>query len=124
MIQFTLSEAWTVILSICGGVVTISAAITVGMKIYSHFKKPNRKQDEEISRLWKAVNTMKDDNKKMREEFLSFFKNDKERLDAIEIGNRVTQQALLALLSHGIDGNDIDSMRKAKADLEHYLISK
>ena len=31
-------------------------------------------------------------------------------------------KALLALLSHGIDGNAIEPMKEAKADLESYLI--
>lgn len=124
MIQFTLGEAWAVILSICGGIVTIAAAISVALKIINHFKRPNLKQDEEIAKLWKEVEKMKDENISMNEKFLAFFDNDKKRLDAIEDGNRVTQHALLALLSHGIDGNDIDSMRKAKKDLEEYLIAR
>ena len=28
----------------------------------------------------------------------------------------------MALLAHGIDGNDIDAMKKAKAELTDYLI--
>jgi hypothetical protein len=36
----------------------------------------------------------------------------------------VTQQALLALMSHAINGNDIDKLSRAKDDLESYLINK
>lgn len=32
-------------------------------------------------------------------------------------------KALLALLSHGIDGNAIDPMKEAKAEIENYLIN-
>lgn len=124
MIQFTLSQAWTWILAICGGIVTISAAVGVGLKIYNHLKKPNRRQDEEISKLWRKVNDMEDTYRNDRIEFMRFFQNDKARLDAIEEGNRVTQRAILALLRHGIDGNDIDSMREAENDLHSYLLSK
>ena len=46
------------------------------------------------------------------------------RLDAIEEGSRVTQRAILALLSHGIDGNDIDAMKAAKKELQEYLIER
>ena len=67
---------------------------------------------------------MKDDFRNLKLEYDEFFRNDKARLDAIEEGNRVTQKALLALLSHGIDGNDVDSMRQAKGELEEYLIKK
>ena len=47
-----------------------------------------------------------------------------ERLDKIEEVNTITQRALLALLAHGIDGNDIEAMRKAKAELTDYLIER
>ena len=124
MIQFTLGEAWAVILSICGGIVTIAAAISVALKIIAHFRRPNLKQDEEIEKLWKEVEKMKEENSTMNEKFLSFFDSDKKRLDAIEDGNRVTQHALLALLSHGLDGNDTDSLKKAKKDMEEYLIAR
>ena len=124
MIQFTISEAWTVILAICGGIVTISAAVGVALKIIHHFKKPNLRQDERLDALEERVERMENENKSMHNEFMVFFKNDKERLDSIEAGNRVTQHALLALLSHGIDGNDIESLKKAKHDLEQYLIAR
>ena len=122
MIQFTLSQAWAVILSICGGIVTISAAVSVAVKIYQHFKKPNMKQDEEIESLWKKVIELENTLRQTKEEFLSFFKNDKARLDEIEKGNMVTQQALLALLSHALDGNDVQGMVDAKRDLQKYLV--
>ena len=46
------------------------------------------------------------------------------RLNKLEEGNIVTQRALLALLAHGIDGNDVEAMRKAKAELTDYLIER
>lgn len=39
-------------------------------------------------------------------------------------GNKVMYKAILALLSHGIDGNSVEPMREAKQDLEKYLINK
>ena len=50
--------------------------------------------------------------------------NDYNRLNQLEEGNIITQRALLALLAHGIDGNDIEAMRKAKAELTDYLIER
>ena len=35
----------------------------------------------------------------------------------------VVMQALLALLSHGIDGNSVEPMKEAKAILKKYLIN-
>lgn len=50
--------------------------------------------------------------------------NDNKRIKSIEAGNRITQQALLALMSHAINGNDIDKLEKARDDLQQYLIEK
>lgn len=57
-------------------------------------------------------------------EYESFFANDKKRMENIEEGSRVTQKAILALLSHGIDGNDIDAMVVARNELQEYLIGR
>lgn len=124
MIQFTLSQAWAVILSVCGGIVTISAAVAVALKVVHHFRKPNLKQDEEIEKLWRKVNDVEDKVSRNHDEYMMYFGNDKRRLDAIEEGNRVSQQALLALLSHGLDGNDTEGMKNAKRELEKYLLAK
>lgn len=100
-------------LALCGAIVAVSAAIGVVVSAVKKAKSPNQKQNERLDTLEHRVDK--------HDEFLG---NDKKRLDKIDEGNRVTQHALLALLKHGIDGNDIDSMRKAKSDLEIYLIEK
>ena len=124
MISFTLSQAWAVILSICGGIVTISAAVSIGFKIRDHFKKPNIEQNEEIAKLKRKTTELEDSQRAMRVEFMQFFKNDKNRLDAIEEGNRYMQRAMLALLSHNLDGNHTQQMEKARDDLHDYLIER
>ena len=77
------------------------------------YKKPNQIQDKRL-----------DDIEHQLESFKKMFSNDNDRIKGIERGNRVTQRALLALLSHGIDGNEIDAMSKAKEELENYLIQR
>lgn len=76
-------------------------------------KKPNQIQDERLSNIESRL-----------EIFEKMFLNDNNRIEEIERGNRVTQRALLALLSHGIDGNAIDGMKKAKDELNEYLIQR
>lgn len=49
--------------------------------------------------------------------------NIEQRVNKSEHGINVMMKALLALLSHGIDGNAIDPMKEAKAALETYLIN-
>lgn len=49
---------------------------------------------------------------------------DNNRLIELEKGNVVTQEAILALLSHAIDGNNTDGLKKAKDNLQTYLTHK
>ena len=52
------------------------------------------------------------------------FSRDLQRIESIEEGNRVTQKALLALLNHAIDGNDVEGIKEASKDLNKYLINR
>ena len=121
---FTISQVWAVILSICGGIVTISAAVSIGFKIRDHFKKPNIEQNEEIAKLKKRQEQLEAEMRTTKAEFKQFFKNDKNRLDAIEEGNRYMQRAMLALLSNTLDGNHKAQVEKARDDLHDYLIER
>ena len=94
------------ILLLAGAIVTISAAVKVICEAIGQIRKPNKTQNARISEL--ESRSVKDFN----------------RLNKMEEGNIVTQRALLALLAHGIDGNDIEAMRKAKAELTDYLIER
>ena len=113
LIQFTLGQLVTIILGICGGIVTISAAITVLIKTVQKIKEPEKAQDARILALEEQV-----------KKFNKFFDNDNKRLVELERGNTVTQQAILALLSHALNGNDEDSLKSAKSNLEQYLLNK
>lgn len=47
---------------------------------------------------------------------------DKKRLDALSEGDKVTKHAILALMGHGIDGNNVGELVKRKKEMEDYLI--
>ena len=106
--------AWiNTFLTVCSGITIVCIAGGHLLKIIKAFRAPEENQNIRI---------------KMLEEELvkhsEFLDKDKKRLDAIEEGHRVTQRALLALLSHGIDGNAVGAMTDAKKDLEDYLIKR
>lgn len=46
------------------------------------------------------------------------------RISDIEEGNKVTQRAILAMLTHSIEGNNTEEMKKAREALQEYLISR
>ena len=46
------------------------------------------------------------------------------RIEKIEEGNRGVQKAILELLKHSIDGNNIDGLKEAEKKLSDYLVEK
>lgn len=107
------AEIWTAVLAIASAIVLLSNAVEKIAKAVHTMKAPNQALNERVG----ALETWKDgvDQK---------LDNDKKRLDGIDSGNRVTQLALLALLDHGIDGNNIDQMQHAKEELQNHLINR
>lgn len=101
------------LLAVAGGITTIVTCAEKIAKVRNAAKAPNAKQDERLQKL--------EDHMKEVDEYLAL---DKRRLDTMDEGNRVTQRALLALLAHGIDGNNVEQMEKAKNALEEHLINR
>lgn len=113
MEQLTPAVIWSAVMAVCSAVVLLSNAVEKIVKAIKAAKAPNAHQDERLDALeaWRSIVDSK-------------LNQDNERLGNIEDGNRVTQRALLALLAHGIDGNNIEQMQTAKEKLEKYLIEK
>ena len=49
---------------------------------------------------------------------------DNKRIASLEDGNKVICKALIAMLSHEINGNSIEKLKKAMSDLQDYLIER
>ena len=102
-----------IFLGACGIITATAGAFAVIYSLVQKAKNPNKMQNERLDK---------------HEEWLkrhdALFDNDNKRLSALEKSNNLTMKALLALLKHGIDNNNIDSMRKVKAELEEYLIDR
>ena len=108
-----MEHIWTIVLATASAVVLLSNAVEKIVKAVKVAKAPNIKQDERITALetWKKTVDGKLDR-------------DNDRLGVIEEGNRATQRAILALLDHGIDGNNIKQMQDAKEILQNHLINR
>ena len=111
--MITTETIWTAVLATASAVVLLSNAIEKIVKAVKTAKAPNEKQDERITELEGRLDTV--------ERRLS---NDDSRLRDIEKGDRATQKALLALLDHGIDGNNTEQMKQAKEELQNHLINR
>ena len=104
---------WTTVLAVASGVVLLSNAADKIASAVKKFKAPNVHQDERLDALEARLDEV--DRKLVA---------DNNRLRDIDDGNRVTQRALLALLDHGIDGNNIKQMQNAKEELQNHLINR
>lgn len=74
------------------------------IKTVHEWTKPKSKEEE-----WKRSVDLKLDR-------------DNRRIEHLEEGNKVKCRALMALLSHEINGNSNDKLQKALGDLNDYLI--
>lgn len=143
---FTIEQLWTSILGVCGGITAIAAAVAVILNAIKKAKEPDTKQNARLNdhdkHLEDVDRKLKNDKEVLdlyRSKILSLEEHQKEqdiiveehsrkiagveqRVNRSEHGINVMMKALLALLSHGIDGNAIDPMKEAKAALESYLI--
>lgn len=111
--SITLVDVWTALLALASAFVLLSNAYEKIAKARKAAKAPS----EELNRRVDAV-------EKHLQDVDSYLVTDKKRLDVLDEGNRVTQRALLALLDHGIDGNNIKQMHDAKEALEQHLINR
>ena len=123
-ILFTPQDIVNAIMAICGAIPAVAAATAVIVKIVTSLKRPNKIQDQKIATLEKSVADINERITKDEEKYASKFDDTMDHIEAAEEANAVTQRALLALLSHAINGNDVDNLRKAKTELEEYLTHK
>ena len=113
MENLTLGQFLTVALAVASAIVLLANAVEKIAKIVSAARRPNDEQNERINALELEIVEIK---RKLD--------NDKKHLESIDDGNKASQQALLALLDHGIDGNNIEQMQDAKKALRLHLIGK
>ena len=113
METLTPSQALAALLALAMAITTIANAVEKIAQARKAAKAPNDRQDARLDELeaWKAEVERK-------------LSNDNTHLTAIDSDNRLTQRALLALLDHGIDGNNIKQMQDAKEALQNHLIDR
>ena len=111
--QFDISVFWNWISIGLAAIVLIGNAVEKIGKAVAAARKPNEQQDAAIRGLEVRMEAVE---RKLV--------NDKTRLDAYEDGMRVSQQAMLALLDHSLDGNNIKQMEEAKNAIQKHLLNK
>lgn len=104
---------FSAVMVIASAINTLGSAAEKIVKAVKASKAPDAIQNDRLKAL-------EDDMREVKDKLTK----DYQHLNALDEGNRVTQRALLALLAHGIDGNNVKDMEKAKHDLEEHLISR
>ncbi len=102
----TISQALSLIIQ-CATIITL---------IYTLARfagKPNASQNE---RLTKLEDWQKEVDRRLA--------SGSDHFEDIDKGNKVTQEAILALIDHAIDNNHKDKLEEAKNNLQKYLINK
>ncbi|MBR1523929.1 MAG: hypothetical protein IJ641_05695 [Lachnospiraceae bacterium] len=123
-IMLTPHDLANIFLAICGAIVAVAAAVGVIIKIIDHFKEPDKKQDERITKLEEDVETI---NRRLEDGNKHFNDHDawmKEIEEALKKRDKVMIESLQVLIEHGIDGNNIDGMKQQKHRLDKYLLEK
>ncbi len=123
-IGITPAELWSVVLAVCGAIITISGAIAVIVNFVQKAKEPNKRQDERIEALELNIKHINDRLERGDRHFIS----DAERMSNLEkevkTTNKVIIESLQALTSHAIDGNNVEQLKNSKQALDDYLINK
>jgi len=120
VISFTPAELVAFITAIGGAILTMGGVVALIVNLVKKVRAPEVKQDERITALEEKQKEFED----VIATFRQYFTNDDNRFKAIEKSNKITQGALLALLKHALNGNDIGSLQDAEKQLEAYLIDK
>lgn len=123
-IGITPAELWSIVLAVCGAIITISGAIAVIVNFVQKAKEPNKRQDERIEALELNIKHINDRLERGDRHFIS----DAERMSNLEkevkTTNKVIIESLQALTSHAIDGNNVEQLKNSKKALDDYLINK
>lgn len=119
-ITFTPTELVSLIVGGCAALVTISAGVGVLIRLFDKARAPEVEQNKRLNAIDKRLDGIDTTITKFKE----YFQNDDNRFKAIEKSNKITQTALLALLKHSLNGNDMESLKTAEKSLEDYLIEK
>lgn len=108
-----IEQLWNAIQVICAGIIVLGGAGGIIVGLYKWAKKPDLNRDEKL----KGHDEMLDNDNKRLNKLESAQENTDEAL-------QVLMKAMLAMMSHAIDGNHTEQLAEARDDLHEYLIKR
>lgn len=109
--QFSPAEIMSFTVALCGLALTVLNIIDKGIIWHKNAEEPQVQMREKIDRLEERVEQLEIERSK-----------DQVKFDGAAFGGEVMMKAVLALLSHSIDGNNTDGLKKAKDEVNDYLV--
>ena len=103
-----------------GQLVGLAALVLVLVGAYNTIMTAVKNWRDEKKRKDQPVNTLEEQVKQHEERL----KRDHERLNDLEDSNRIILRALMAMLSHEINGNSDDKLKDSFDEIQKYLIQK
>ena len=100
-------------LAALGFIGAFGAACGYIVKGFKAVKKPEDEQNKRIEALEKRC-----------DRYDSILERDKHDIEEIKKVEHLILKTEFALLQHGIDGNNIEPMKRAQEDIQNYLIDK
>lgn len=116
---FTMGQLYSLLLAILAFITACGGAWAVLSKIVNKAKAPNEEQNKKISDLTTRIASIEAVVNVQK----SKIETDDRQIKELEKSNRVTQEALLALLSHAINGNNVEILQTAQKHLHSYLFN-
>jgi hypothetical protein len=98
--------AFLVVLALLGAYITVMNAIKT-------WREEKQRKDMPVNELEETVKGHTD-----------MLRRDNDRLKELEEGNRIMMRAMMALLSHDINGNSSDKLKEAMDEIQRYLIER
>lgn len=123
-ITFTPMEVYHILLSVCGAIITLSAAAVIIAKMVTRITKPNRDQNNRLDSVESEIANIKLRLERGNTKFECEEKRILEMEDSMSESLKMIIESLKALTLHALDGNNTDELKQAQQKLDAYLIDK
>ena len=124
MENLTPTEVVTLILAIASAFILLVNTGEKIAQIVKALRSPNESQDKRMDKIEKRLDDVENKCERRFDVVEAKLDNDNTRFASITDDNRVTLRALIALLDHGLDGNNLEQMQKAKDALNDRLTKR
>ena len=103
--------------SVCAGAITLDKVLDIIHKYLKKAHAPDDAQDKRLDELENRVGVLES----TYTQHTAALARDLHRFGEIDEVNRLTLQAVRALLEAQLTGNNVQAMQKSKADIDNYL---